>query len=132
MKVVSVLLCLSFLLFIHGCTSVEYKTEKSKCSGTGFAKYPSKIEQQTCNGVKPVQVADGVTCRTSGSYGYRTTTCTPKYKTNYVPYTYTCSVDVNKSARNSFIKECTKNNCMQIYGNARCEIKSQAKTKSVK
>jgi hypothetical protein len=132
MNIKLILMFLSVLLLIQSCASVEYTAEERKCSGLAFVKFPVKMVQQTCNGLKPIRVADGSTCTTYGNYGYRTTTCTPKYKTNYIPYTYTCNVDVNKSSRNSFTNQCTKSNCMQIYGNPGCKVKSQAETVSVK
>ena len=113
------LILVIIFFLVSGCSTPEYRAQRDACSGEGYANYPVKMEQRVREGTKEITVADGSDCNTSVYNGK--VICKTRYKTEYIPYTYVVNVDVNKSARNSLIRECAKSNCLSIYGNTKCE-----------
>ena len=105
-----------FIVLFSGCTK-EYMAERSKCNDLAYSEYPQKMEQRIEQRYKSIQVPSGTNCSTYNGY----TTCNNTYRTETIPYTEVVNVDLNKGARQAWARECARNSCYDLYGNADCK-----------
>ena len=114
---------LMIIISLSACSTKQYRQQKDICSLDGYKNYPVTIEKEIREGTKTIRVPTDTYCY-ERSYGR--TSCETLYKNEYIPYTYVEEVDINSKIRRDFIKGCTRNNCIRIYGNPRCKVKKDS------
>jgi len=105
------------LTILAGCSTAEFRQERSQCSHIWMSKIPPVYQQETYDRLMTRQVPDGVTCSGYGNY----INCIQSTRTEYYTVPTIRTVDINRSHRKSEIKYCTENSCIQKFGNKACK-----------
>ena len=109
-------------LILAGCTTAEFRQEKSTCTATWMKKIPPRYEQEMYNKTQMRQVPTGQTrCTTTGFGSTAYTDCTQIMRTEYYTVPAVRTVDRNEGRRDAKIDACTRQKCIAKYGNAECE-----------
>lgn len=113
---------LAVCLILAGCSTPQFRAEQNICKATWMKKIPPRLEQENYMMVQSRQVPSGqINCTTSGYGNYAYTNCNQIMKTEYYNVPSVRTVDRNSSRRDPEIASCTKQRCIKIYGNAKCE-----------
>jgi hypothetical protein len=107
------------LVVLAGCGTPEYRAEQSLCKSTWMTKIKPRLEQELYNRTESRQVPTGrTTCKTVGNI----TNCTQIMRTEYYTVPAVRTVDRNKPRRDAQIDLCTRNRCVEKFGNAECKV----------
>lgn len=126
------LFLVAVLLSAAGCSTAEYQQANSQCQGEGLKAFPVVQQQQTVRRSRRVEVPDGSTiCETQsvknsdGSAGSSTSAsrsvCRPGTRPATEYYDDLVMVDLNQGARDAQVMQCTRNSCLQRFGNEDCK-----------
>ena len=115
-------LCLFAAVILSGCATKAYRAVERECSPAAFADYPENKIQVIEIRQRVIHVATGLrNCYTSKEGNQTRTTCTDVTRPEFITYREAVVVDQNEAVRNMAIASCSKNLCMQRYGNAKCK-----------
>jgi hypothetical protein len=93
-----------------------------ECSPAAFADYPENKTQVIEARQRVIHVATGLrNCYTSKEGNQTHTICTDMTRPEFITYREAVVVDQNEAVRNMAIASCSKNLCLQRYGNDKCE-----------
>lgn len=130
----SPLVMAGLLIFLTGCASSGSESGPSKRDNKRLAELQCKVEAQDAipkdlhtynvERQRRIRVADGTECETTESWGGRIVTdCQTRYRYEYVPYTATATIDLNKDARKAYQQSCVLSQCNELAGNPLCDPK---------
>ena len=110
---------LGSLMLLASCGTPEFRAERSICASTWLSKIPPRYEQELYSKTESRQVPTGkTTCTSVGN----TTTCIQVMRTEYYTVPAVRTVDRNKPRRDAQINLCTRNVCLEKFGNAECKL----------
>ncbi len=120
------------MLMLAACATPEYQQANTECGGQGLQHYPVVQQPQVVQRSRRVQVPDGSTvCETStveNTSKHRHTAmtqtrsvCRPGMRPATEVYNETVMVDINQGGREAWVDQCTRNLCVQRFGNDRCK-----------
>lgn len=123
------------LLWAAGCSTPEYQHANNQCQGEGLKAFPVVQQQQVVRRSRRVEVPDGSTvCETQSvktsdgnaassntSSSASRSVCRPGMRPATEYYDETVMVDMNQGARDAQVMQCTRNSCLQRYGNPDCK-----------
>ena len=115
-------LCLLAAAMLSGCATKAYRVVERECSPAAFADYPENKIQVIETRQRVIHVATGLrNCYTSKEGNQTHTICTDMTRPEFITYREAVVVDQNEAVRNMAIASCSKNLCLQRYGNDKCE-----------
>lgn len=118
------------LVLLASCATPEFQQANSQCQGEGLKAFPVVQQPQTFRRSRQVEVPDGSTvCESQSmqSNEKKTNTsatrsvCRPGTRTATEYYDETVMVDINQGARDAQVTQCTRNLCLQRFGNGDCK-----------
>jgi hypothetical protein len=116
------LLCLLAAAMLSGCATKAYRAVERECSPAAFTDYPENKIQVIETRQRVIHVATGLrNCYTSKEGNQTHTICTDVTRPEFITYREAVVVDQNQAVRNMAIASCSKNLCLQRYGNDTCE-----------
>ncbi|MBC6406736.1 MAG: hypothetical protein GDA40_00860 [Rhodobacteraceae bacterium] len=130
-SICAVLAVLGSALAVAGCSTPEYRAERSLCADRWFAQIPPEYQDRLVLRYEKEEQPDGTqTCTTEhvrdssnpARVVYTTRReCKPNTKTVTVPRYEVETIDTRKRERDQKIDACTARACLSLYGNAACE-----------
>jgi hypothetical protein len=118
MKTLSRWFALSLLVWLTGCATQEYRRVEAECTPAALHDYPAEMVHGTVTRQRMVPIFMGRSCSTAPGGN---TICHDLVQQQWVPYQESVVMDRNEEIRNSAIRACAKNLCVQRYGNAECK-----------
>jgi hypothetical protein len=109
-------------LLMTGCATKAYRAVEHECSPAAWADYPENKIQVVETRQRVVHVSTGLqNCYTRKEGNQTHTHCQDITRPEFINYQQVVVVDQNEAVRRMAIESCTKNLCMQRYGNAQCK-----------
>ncbi len=109
-------------VFVCGCATQAYRGVEHECSPAAFNDYPVAYVRTLETRQRWVEVGTGArSCVTSKEGNQTRTFCTEITRPELFTYPEVVTVDQNQAIRDKAIQACSKNLCLQRYGNAECK-----------
>jgi hypothetical protein len=109
-------------VFLSGCATKAYRGVEHECSPAAFNDYPVVNVRTIETRQRWVDVATGArSCFTTKEGNQTHTICTEITRPELITYQEIVIVDQNQAIRDKAIQACSKNLCLQRYGNAECK-----------
>ena len=115
------LLLLSALL-VSGCATKEYYQAQDECAPQAYRQFPPNTIQVYVPRTTAVRIPTGGSkCESRTEDNRVKTNCEPEFRVEYRTYQSLELVDTNAEPRNVVIRSCTRQLCVQRFGNADCD-----------
>jgi major membrane immunogen (membrane-anchored lipoprotein) len=110
------------VVLLNACSTQARKTASEQCLKDGLYIHPTNIEEKLVQKTRSIQVPTGeMNCVTTGYGNMATTNCRANMRTEYIPYTALEKVDLNKRARDAYVKSCADSICLLNHKNKECK-----------
>lgn len=111
---------LPIFALLSGC-SAAYSNNKAVCTGKAYAQYPEIKTLTNVTKFRSVKVPTGQTSCDSYRIGdFISTDCNQLYTTELQEYVEPQIIDINRSQRNSAIRNCVATACRATHNNQFC------------
>ena len=115
-----ILLCT--LLLLSGCVTREYLRAQDECSPSAYRQFPPNTIQVFVPRTTAIRVPTGGSkCESRTEDNRVKTKCEPEWRTEYRTYQSLEFVDTNAEPRDAVMRSCTRQLCVQRFGNADCK-----------
>ena len=115
-----ILLCT--LLLLSGCVTREYLRAQDECSPSAYRQFPPNTIQVFVPRTTAIRVLTGGSkCESRTEDNRVKTKCEPEWRTEYRTYQSLEFVDTNAEPRDAVMRSCTRQLCVQRFGNADCK-----------
>lgn len=118
-KIYSSFILIASTLFLTSCATEQYYQAERECRSIAYQHYPARYQRMLVDKSHWEDVPDGYECKKNIS-GESCRVHTKQVKKHHKEWE---DVDINESARNSYISHCAAQVCRQRYGNADCEVR---------
>ena len=115
-----ILLCT--LLLLSGCVTREYLRAQDECSPSAYRQFPPNTIQVFVPRTTVIAVPTGrSTCESRTEDNRLKTRCQPEMRNEYRAYQSLEFIDTNAEPRDAVMRSCTRQLCVQRFGNADCK-----------
>ncbi len=115
-----ILLC--SLLLLSGCATKEYLQAQDECSPNAYRQFPPNTIQRYVPRTTAVRVPTGGSkCESYNEDNRVKTKCEPEMRTEYRTYQSLEFVDINAEPRDAVMRNCTRQLCVERFGNPECK-----------
>lgn len=112
-------MAVALLAVLAGCSTPEFRAERGQCTAQWNQKIPPVFVRELFNRIETRQVPTGrIICETSGTV----TICDQQMRKETFKVPDVRTVDRNKPRRDAQISACTRQSCLEKFGNASCEL----------
>ncbi len=113
---------LCILLLLSGCVTREYLQAQDECSPSAYRQFPPNTIQVFVPRTTVIAVPTGrSTCESRTEDNRVKTRCQPEMRNEYRTYQSLEFIDTNAEPRDAVMRSCTRQLCVQRFGNADCK-----------